>query len=164
MEIFIAVFFCVFDHHYAGSQQYRNHVFWCELRRKSGAAFPRYLFGVSGDGVGRRYGLWLGVGTIPVCPNDKNCRHALFAVARMGDWLANAKGREGDRKPLTFWQAVLFQWVNSEAWVMATGAVAHLPPCGYLWSEVMEITAAFLAVAFHVLVFGLLPVLACVNY
>ena len=46
-------------------------------------------------------------------------------------------------------QAVLFQWVNGKAWVMATGAVAAFTTvAGSLWLEVLEITAAFLAVAF----------------
>lgn len=30
----------------------------------------------------------------------------------------------GGAKPISFWQAALFQWVNPKAWVMATGAVA----------------------------------------
>ena len=71
-------------------------------------------------------------------------------------WLAWVIGSQtpkaiekGDRKPLTFWQAVLFQWVNGKAWVMATGAVAAFTTvAGSLWLEVLEITAAFLAVAF----------------
>lgn len=71
-------------------------------------------------------------------------------------WLAWVIGSQtpkaiekGNRTPLTFWQAVLFQWVNGKAWVMATGAVAAFTTvAGTLWSEVMAITAAFLAVAF----------------
>ena len=30
----------------------------------------------------------------------------------------------GEGRPLTFWQAVLFQWVNPKAWVMAIGVAA----------------------------------------
>lgn len=71
-------------------------------------------------------------------------------------WLAWVIGSQtpkaiekGNRTPLTFWQAVLFQWVNGKAWVMATGAVAAFTTvAGTLWSEVMAITAAFLAVTF----------------
>lgn len=36
----------------------------------------------------------------------------------------NASASKTIRKPLTFWQAFGFQWVNPKAWVMAVGAVA----------------------------------------
>jgi threonine/homoserine/homoserine lactone efflux protein len=56
---------------------------------------------------------------------------------------------KGDRKPLSFWQAVLFQWVNAKAWVMATGAVAAFTTVqGNALVEVFAITLAFLLVAF----------------
>ncbi len=49
------------------------------------------------------------------------------------------------KPPLTFWQALLFQWVNAKAWVMATGAVAAFTTLGgSLWWEVSQITLAFL--------------------
>ncbi|MGR3985090.1 MAG: LysE family translocator [Gammaproteobacteria bacterium] len=39
------------------------------------------------------------------------------------------------RKPVTFWQAVLFQWVNPKAWVMALTAIsAFTPPSHPLYS------------------------------
>ncbi len=34
------------------------------------------------------------------------------------------------KPPLSFWQALLFQWVNAKAWVMATGAVAAFTTVG----------------------------------
>lgn len=56
---------------------------------------------------------------------------------------------KGERKPLSFWQAVLFQWVNAKAWVMATGAVAAFTTVqGNAFMEVFAITLAFLLVAF----------------
>ena len=56
---------------------------------------------------------------------------------------------QGKSKPFTFWQAVLFQWVNGKAWVMASGAVAAFTSVGGIyWIEVSVITAAFLVVAF----------------
>ncbi|MFO6418962.1 LysE family translocator [Hylemonella sp. W303a] len=33
-------------------------------------------------------------------------------------------------RPLTFWQAALFQWVNPKAWVMTTGMVSAYVPSG----------------------------------
>ncbi len=54
-----------------------------------------------------------------------------------------------ERKPFSFWQAALFQWVNAKAWVMASGAVAAFTTVdGNLVMEVLAITAAFLLMAF----------------
>lgn len=74
---------------------------------------------------------------------------------------APARIERGDSKPFTFWQAVLFQWVNGKAWVMASGAIAAFTTvAGVYWLEVMSITGAFLLVAFPCvglwLVFGTL--------
>lgn len=56
---------------------------------------------------------------------------------------------KGHRKPFTFWQATLFQWVNGKAWMMATGAVAaYTTVTGSAVFEVLAITLAFLLMAF----------------
>ncbi|RUO79895.1 LysE family translocator [Idiomarina tyrosinivorans] len=55
----------------------------------------------------------------------------------------------GKRKPMSFWQAVLFQWVNGKAWVMATSAVAAFTSVnGQTFWEVLAITLTFLLVSF----------------
>jgi len=52
-------------------------------------------------------------------------------------------------KPLNFWQAAAFQWVNAKAWVMASGAIAAFTTVGgAVVTEVLQITAAFLLVSF----------------
>ncbi|WP_279246090.1 LysE family translocator [Candidatus Litorirhabdus singularis] len=54
-----------------------------------------------------------------------------------------------ERKPLSFLQAVLFQWVNPKAWIMATGAVATYTSAGEdIYAQVLLITAVFFAVLF----------------
>ena len=57
---------------------------------------------------------------------------------------------EGERgKPLSFWQAVLFQWVNPKAWVMVTGAVAAFTSVSTgIYFQVLLITSAFALVTF----------------
>ena len=56
---------------------------------------------------------------------------------------------QGKSKPVSFFQAVLFQWVNGKAWVMATGAIAAFTSVtGVYWQQVSIITLAFLLVAF----------------
>lgn len=56
---------------------------------------------------------------------------------------------KGTRKPFSFWQAALFQWVNAKAWMMASGAVAaYTTVTGNPVTEVLAITLAFLLMAF----------------
>lgn len=57
--------------------------------------------------------------------------------------------QKGKKKPFTFWQAALFQWVNAKAWMMASGAVAaYTTVQGNPVIEVLAITLAFLLMAF----------------
>ncbi|EKE80620.1 LysE family translocator [Idiomarina xiamenensis] len=57
--------------------------------------------------------------------------------------------KRGEQRPLSFWQAALFQWVNGKAWIMASGAVATFTTMhGDLWIEVSAITLAFLLMAY----------------
>ncbi|NMP15621.1 MULTISPECIES: LysE family translocator [unclassified Thalassotalea] len=66
--------------------------------------------------------------------------------------IANAgTQQQGETKsqPLTFIQAVLFQWVNPKAWVMATGAIAAFTQLdGHLFSQVLLVALGFFLVAF----------------
>lgn len=49
-------------------------------------------------------------------------------------------------RPMSFWQAVAFQWVNPKAWAGAVGAIAAFaPPEGY-FLNVLVIGAVFLVV------------------
>mgnify|MGYP003384878720 CR=1 FL=1 len=51
-------------------------------------------------------------------------------------------------KPLNFFQAALFQWVNPKAWVVATGAVsAYTSVSSDIFAQVIFIALAFLLVA-----------------
>jgi len=51
--------------------------------------------------------------------------------------------------PLHFWQAVLFQWVNPKAWVMATGAIAAYTSLSTdFFTQVLIIALTFMVVAF----------------
>lgn len=55
----------------------------------------------------------------------------------------------GKARPLTFFQAVLFQWVNPKAWVLATGAIAVYTTGGTdIYAEVLLIAAIFFLVSF----------------
>lgn len=53
----------------------------------------------------------------------------------------------GNSKPLSFIQAVLFQWVNAKTWVMITGAIAAFTSLqGLYWQQLALIAVVFLLV------------------
>ena len=55
----------------------------------------------------------------------------------------------GRNKPFTFWQAVIFQWVNPKAWVMAVGAISAFTSVGCdVFFEVFLIAFVFCIVCF----------------
>ena len=55
---------------------------------------------------------------------------------------------DGSSRPLSFWQAAAFQWVNPKAWVMAVGALATFTTVnGQVIEQAMWIAAAFMMVA-----------------
>lgn len=54
-----------------------------------------------------------------------------------------------ESKPISFWQAVVFQWVNPKAWIMATGAVAaYTSAASDIYAQVLLIALVFLLVSF----------------
>ena len=58
--------------------------------------------------------------------------------------------KKGNRnKPFTFWQAVIFQWVNPKAWVMAVGAISTFTSVGSdVFLEVLLIAFVFCIICF----------------
>lgn len=64
--------------------------------------------------------------------------------------IASAKPQQietGGSKPLSFWQALAFQWVNAKAWVMITGAIAAFTSLqGVYWQQLALIALVFLLV------------------
>ena len=56
-------------------------------------------------------------------------------------------GEAGSSKPMTFFQAVAFQWVNPKGWIMAVGALAAFTsPDGEMWLDIARIALAFIAI------------------
>jgi threonine/homoserine/homoserine lactone efflux protein len=55
-----------------------------------------------------------------------------FVIAMSG---SVAPGRDNQRGPMTFWAAVLFQWVNVKGWVMAIGIItAYSAIASFPWN------------------------------
>ncbi|MBY0544507.1 MAG: LysE family translocator [Gammaproteobacteria bacterium] len=47
-------------------------------------------------------------------------------------------------KPITFWQAVAFQWVNPKAWLMSVAAIAAYAPEQHFTSSIIFISIIFI--------------------
>lgn len=63
--------------------------------------------------------------------------------------IATAKGAgtaSSGIKPITFWGAVAFQWINPKAWVMALGAVTTFADGAHLVSDVALMCIVFILV------------------
>jgi threonine/homoserine/homoserine lactone efflux protein len=55
-----------------------------------------------------------------------------------------ASGQDNQRGPLTFWGAVLFQWVNVKGWVMAIGIItAYSAIASFPWNIAMQAALMF---------------------
>ncbi|WP_020393980.1 LysE family translocator [Thiolinea disciformis] len=74
--------------------------------------------------VGVAYLLWLAwkIASAPVTDNQEPATHKSIAA-----------------QPMRWWQAVLFQFVNPKAWMMALGSVSSFTLAGeqYLWSSLV---------------------------
>jgi threonine/homoserine/homoserine lactone efflux protein len=53
-------------------------------------------------------------------------------------------GQDNQRGPMTFWAAVLFQWVNVKGWVMAIGIItAYSAVAGFPWNIAIQAAVMF---------------------
>ena len=72
--------------------------------------------------------------------------------------VANAaapKAKERLAKPVTFIQAVLFQWVNPKAWIMATGAIASFTNPQNFQTQMLFILGGYMTVGATCMIFWL---------
>ena len=58
----------------------------------------------------------------------------------------NLDSPEPTGKPITFWQAAAFQWVNPKAWTMALAAVTVYAPQPVTYKEVIVVAVIFGAI------------------
>jgi len=71
-----------------------------------------------------------------------------------GLWQAKpAKTGSDKEKPMTFWQAVLFQWINPKVWAVAFVAVSAYPSGGPPMHEALRLATAFSGINLGVCLF-----------
>jgi threonine/homoserine/homoserine lactone efflux protein len=65
-------------------------------------------------------------------------------------------GQDNQRGPMTFWAAVLFQWVNVKGWVMAIGLItAYSAAASFPWNIVIQAAVMFVMAALASLTWAL---------
>jgi threonine/homoserine/homoserine lactone efflux protein len=56
-----------------------------------------------------------------------------------------ASGQDNQRGPMTFWAAVLFQWINVKGWVMAIGIItAYSAVASFPWNIAIQAALMFI--------------------
>jgi threonine/homoserine/homoserine lactone efflux protein len=76
-----------------------------------------------------------------------------FVIALSG---SVAPGQDNQRGPLTFWAAVLFQWVNVKGWVMAIGIItAYSAVASFPWNIAVQAALMFVMAGLSSLVWTL---------
>ena len=58
--------------------------------------------------------------------------------------LSSQSGQNTNKQPMSYWQGLLFQWINPKAWVMSIGAMATFSTHDASVLQVLSITATFL--------------------
>ncbi|MBF8743214.1 LysE family translocator [Pseudomonas guariconensis] len=93
-----------------------------------------------GFGLGELFKAWPPLYTILRYVGAAYLLYLAWKIATSGPMSGEAKGAG---KPLGFWGAAAFQWVNPKAWVMAVGAITtYTPAQGYVLN-VIVIAALF---------------------
>jgi threonine/homoserine/homoserine lactone efflux protein len=71
--------------------------------------------------------------------------YILYLAWRMATATGVGSARSGER-PMRFWEAVAFQWINPKAWVMALGAITTYAQPGHLPRDVAIIAGLFVLI------------------
>ena len=72
--------------------------------------------------------------------------YLLYLAYKTATSRTNLDSPEPTGKPITFWQAAAFQWVNPKAWTMALAAVTVYAPQPVTYKEVIVVAAIFGAI------------------
>ena len=71
--------------------------------------------------------------------------YLIYLAARIAIAEPVAPGQDNGRGPMTFWGAVLFQWVNVKGWVMVIGTItAYAGIARFPWNIVIQVAVCLL--------------------
>lgn len=112
-----------------------------------------HMFGVASGFLGLILGVGLGLGAfltsfpwLYIVLKVMGGAYLLYIAWKIAGSRSLSDSATIDAKPMGFWSAVAFQWVNPKAWVMAVGGIAtYTDPSHYLLT-VFIVSAIFAAV------------------
>lgn len=120
-----------------------NHGLRRTLPHVAGVSFGfAFLVAVVGFGLGAVFDAYPVLQAVLKYAGAAYLVYLAVAIARSGPVQTDGGG---GRKPLTFWEAALFQWINVKGWIIAIGTVtAYAALASYPWNI---ITMALLLLA-----------------
>ena len=72
--------------------------------------------------------------------------YLLYLAWRIATATGGLKPGDPDAKPMSFWSAAAFQWVNPKAWAMALSAVTTYTPHQNYYAQVVLVAVVFMLV------------------
>jgi threonine/homoserine/homoserine lactone efflux protein len=112
-----------------------------------------FMVAATGLGLGTIFLAWPVLQTILKYAGIAYLVYLAFVIATSG---AVTPGQDNRQSPMTFWGAVLFQWVNVKGWVMAIGIItAYSAIARFPWNISMQAALMFLMAGLSSLVWTL---------
>jgi len=101
-----------------------------------------FMIGAVGVGLGTIFVAYPVLQTILKYAGVAYLIYLAVAIAMSGPV---ATGRDAGRRPMTFWGAAMFQWVNVKGWVMVIGTItAYAAIATYPWNIAIQVSLSLL--------------------
>ena len=112
-----------------------------------------FMVAVTGFGLGAIFITWPILQSILKYAGIAYLIYLAYAIAMSGPV---ASAQDNQRAPMTFWGAVLFQWVNIKGWVMAIGIItAYSAIASFPWNIAVQAALMFVMGALSSLAWAL---------
>ncbi len=109
-----------------------------------------HMLGIGGGFMALLLAVGLGIGAIfAAAPQLQTVLKVVGAAYILWlAWRVAKAGKVGDAadqrsRPMTFWEAAAFQWVNPKAWVMAIGAMSVYVRADHAVADILTVTVIF---------------------
>ena len=112
-----------------------------------------FMVAATGLGLGAIFITWPILQTILKYAGIAYLVYLAYSIATSGPV---ASGQDNQRAPMSFWGAVLFQWVNVKGWVMAIGIItAYSAIASFPWNIAVQAALMFVMGALSSLLWAL---------
>lgn len=99
---------------------------------------------VSGMGLGELFVKWPVLNTVLRFGCAAYLLYLAWQICRSGQ----VKSQDETKKPISFWQAVIFQWANPKAWVMAIVGVTTYVPVDHFFINMIMLIGVYIIFVF----------------